>query len=231
MENSDTNVGKKEIIKILIGTMVPFSFILIAGDFHWVAGWFFVLYSSFQIFLRNIYLYFKNPELLKERFSQDKLPAQKNWDKLFILFTIIFLAAWGIVMALDKRFHWSMNFPFRVKVLGLLFLILSSYFVFRALADNSFASHTVRIQEDRKQHVVSTGVYAFVRHPLYLGGVLSYIGAPMFLSSIPGFVLGIFVSLLFALRILGEEKMLEGELEGYIEYEKKVKYRLVPFIW
>ena len=78
---------------------------------------------------------------------------------------------------------------------------------------------------------MSTGVYGFVRHPMYLGGILLFIGAPMLLGSMYGLFIGILISILLAARIIGEERMLVKELDGYADYRKKVKYRLIPFIW
>jgi protein-S-isoprenylcysteine O-methyltransferase Ste14 len=89
----------------------------------------------------------------------------------------------------------------------------------------------VRIQDDRKQNLVSTGVYGFVRHPMYLGGVLMFLGTPLLLGSIYGFIAGLVLSVLLIVRIVGEEVMLLRELEGYRDYCKKVRFRLVPFIW
>ncbi|WP_081357558.1 methyltransferase family protein [Neomoorella thermoacetica] len=101
----------------------------------------------------------------------------------------------------------------------------------RSYTDNTFVSPLVRIQTERKQQVISTGVYGFVRHPMYLGGVLLFVGTPLLLGSKYGVIIGLLMALLLAGRIIGEERMLANELEGYIEYKKKVKYRLIPYVW
>jgi len=135
-------------------------------------------------------------------------------------------------MPLDaKRYEWTGDFPIWLKVLGGIALLVSFFFMFRSFADNPYASHLVRIQTERKQHVVSTGVYGFVRHPMYLGGMLLFIGAPLLLGSKYGILIGVALSLLLVGRIIGEEKMLVEELEGYDDYRKKVRYRLIPFVW
>jgi protein-S-isoprenylcysteine O-methyltransferase Ste14 len=105
------------------------------------------------------------------------------------------------------------------------------FFFFRAFADNTFASALVRIQSERGHHVVSTGVYGIVRHPMYLGASLLMIGTPMLLGSVCGLVVGAIFTVLLMARIVGEERMLVEELEGYAEYREKVKYRLVPYVW
>ena len=105
------------------------------------------------------------------------------------------------------------------------------FLIFRATTDNTFLSARVRIQTDRKQHIISTGVYGFVRHPLYLGCLLMMIGAPLLVGSIWGLVITVVSLVVLIFRIVGEEKMLIDELEGYDEYKTKVRYRLVPFVW
>jgi protein-S-isoprenylcysteine O-methyltransferase Ste14 len=135
-------------------------------------------------------------------------------------------------MPLDsQRFVWTTNFPLQLEIIGFLLLIGSAFLLFRSYKDNSFVSPLVRIQSERDQKVVSTGVYGFVRHPMYLGGIMLFLGAPLLLGSIYGIIVGIFLSLIFVARIIGEEKMLNLELEGYPDYKDKVKYRLIPYIW
>ncbi|MGE5403238.1 MAG: methyltransferase family protein, partial [Candidatus Doudnabacteria bacterium] len=108
---------------------------------------------------------------------------------------------------------------------------ISLFFLYRSFTDNPFLSPLVRIQRERNHKVVTTGVYSFVRHPMYLGAILMFIGAPLLLGSMYGIMLGALLSLFLVIRIFGEEKMLIEELEGYVDYTKKVKYRLIPFIW
>jgi protein-S-isoprenylcysteine O-methyltransferase Ste14 len=103
--------------------------------------------------------------------------------------------------------------------------------LYRSYTDNPFVSPLVRIQKERKQYVVSTGVYGFVRYPMYLGAIFMFVGTPMLLGSKYGILIGAIISLLLVARIIGEEKMLIEELEGYADYKKKVRYRLIPFVW
>jgi protein-S-isoprenylcysteine O-methyltransferase Ste14 len=149
---------------------------------------------------------------------------------LYILFPSFII--WFIIMPLDsQRFMWTINFPTWLEAFGLLLLFGSAFFLFRSYKDNSFVSPLVRIQSDRGQKVISTGVYGFVRHPMYLGGIMLFLGGPILLGSVYGLIIGIFLSLLFVARIIGEEKMLVQELAGYPDYKLKVKYRLIPGIW
>jgi protein-S-isoprenylcysteine O-methyltransferase Ste14 len=151
-----------------------------------------------------------------------------------VLIVVIFIIAiaWFVILPLDaKRFGWSPEFPLWLKVIGGLMLIPALYFLVKPAIDNTFLSVMVRSQSERKQRVITTGSYSFVRHPLYLGAAVMMLGAPLMLGSIYGFLLTVFGLFLLAYRILGEEKMMIEELEGYEEYKKKVKYRLLPYVW
>jgi protein-S-isoprenylcysteine O-methyltransferase Ste14 len=135
-------------------------------------------------------------------------------------------------MPLDaKRFGWSPVFPLWVNVLGEAGLVGSFFLFFRSYTDNTFLSPLVRIQKDRDQRVVSAGVYGFVRHPMTLGAILMFVGAPLVLGSVYGLLAGLALTLLLMGRARGEEAMLARDLEGYREYMQKVRYRLFPFLW
>lgn len=222
----------KIIISILYILMYPVLLFAIAGDIFWIEGWVFSIYFLLNTFLIFLYLYLKDPALLAERFKITDKTSQKLWDKYLLGIVTITYFIWFVIMPLDaKRFAWTLNFPLCLEIIGGIFLILSSIIMLKSLADNTFTSALVRIQKERNQYVVSTGIYSIVRHPMYLGALFMFFGVPMLLGSIYGILLAIFLAFLFILRIFGEEKMLVDELEGYIEYKKKVKYRLIPLIW
>ena len=179
-----------------------------------------------------IYLYWKDPALLAERSKAPGSDNQKQWDKYLVIVIYLWALVWFIIMPVDaKRFGWSPLFPVWVKVLGGVALAPALYLIYQATVENTYLSTLVRIQTDRNQHVISTGVYGFVRHPLYLGCLLMVLGAPLLLGSLYGFIIGFIGVIAVVGRIIGEENMLVNELEGYEEYQKKVKYRLVPFVW
>jgi protein-S-isoprenylcysteine O-methyltransferase Ste14 len=121
--------------------------------------------------------------------------------------------------------------PLWSEVCGGILLLGGSFLMFRALADNPFASQLVRIQTERGQHVIDTGVYGIVRHPMYLGGDLVFVGGALLLGSVCGLLVALTEVVLLVLRIFGEEKLLAHDLEGYQEYLEKVPYRLVPRVW
>jgi protein-S-isoprenylcysteine O-methyltransferase Ste14 len=233
-----TGVEKNKITAgrlILTATYIllfPAVILLLSGDWRWIEGWIFDIWFIILCGTVIIYLYKNDPALLAERFKQPGAAGQMGWDKYVVFGLGMGFIFWIVIMPLDaKRFAWSGYFPFWSKVMGAIGLALCSFLFYRAYAENSYLSPLVRIQTERRHRLVSTGVYGFVRHPMYLGGILLFIGTPLLLGSVYGFLIGALISFLVAARIIGEEKMLVKELEGYAEYKKKVKFRLIPFVW
>lgn len=232
MDNSNLKLTKKEIIKITtMFVLVPLSFLLLSWDFKWIEGWIIAIWFFLQNIIFTLFLYFRAPQLLKERLKRKGHQNQKKWDKLFLVGFSILGLAWILVMPLEHRFSQNHLFPYYICALGFFFLPFATFLILNTFAENNFASHVVRVQEDRNQQVVSTGVYSIIRHPMYLGAIISYISIPIILNSFWGLLIGLIVSGLFIARIFGEEKTLEDGLEGYKEYELKVKYRLIPHVW
>lgn len=210
----------------------PALILLLAGTWRWVEGWLFSLWIVAMILSTTIYLYFKDPALLEERKKVTGGGNQKTWDKYLMGAIAVIAVLWLIIMPLDaRRFGWSPAFPVWLKVLGGLLLLPALYLIVMPAVQNTFLATRVRIQSERKQRVISTGVYGFVRHPLYLGCVLMLLGAPLLLGSLVGLAISMLGLVILIVRIIGEEKMLVDELEGYSEYRQKVRYRLFPFIW
>ncbi|HWP97304.1 MAG TPA: isoprenylcysteine carboxylmethyltransferase family protein [Syntrophomonadaceae bacterium] len=233
MENENNKFTVGQIIYLIISIFLFPAFILfLAGDWFWIEGWIFSIWFLVMTLSIGIYLQLNDPALLAER-QKVHADNQKGWDKYFIWVAYLSSVVWIIIMPLDaKRYGWTtIYFPVWLKVIGGVALLPALFFLFRSVADNTFASTLVRIQTDRKQHVISTGVYGIVRHPMYLGNTFMLVGAPLMMGSSYGLMLGLISIFLMAGRIIGEERMLVNELEGYEEYKKKVRYRLIPFIW
>lgn len=232
----ETESNKLSIGQIILAIgyilIVPIIVLSLSGDWLWFEGWIFGLWLITISGVTVSYLAQKDPELLRERFKQPGSDNQKLWDKYFLYgFQLLFLA-WIAIMPIDaKRYEWTTNFPLWLKLLGGIGLLISFFFLYRSFTDNTFLSPLVRIQTERKQHVVSTGVYGFVRHPMYLGAIFLFVGTPLLLGSQYGVLIGAIISFLLVVRIFGEEKMLTEELEGYEDYRGRVKYRLIPFVW
>jgi len=210
----------------------PVLLMLLSGDWFWTEGYIFSIWFIILCYSTIIYLYKNDPALLMERYKQPGTANQKGWDKYVVIGLVAGFISWIVIMPLDaKRFAWTGDFPLWLKAVGGMGLILSFFFFFRSYTDNTFLSPLVRIQSERKHQVVTGGVYGIVRHPMYLGGSLLFTATPMLLGSLYGIIAGLALVLLLVFRITGEEKMLNDELEGYTEYKKRVRYRLIPFIW
>lgn len=217
---------------IIIIIFFPAVILLLGGNWRWIEGWIFGIWMDVMVAANMLYLYFKDPALLAERQKSIGSDNQKASDKYLGIAIGLLAVLWFIIVPLDsERFRWSPAFPVWLKILGFVILIPAVYLIQRTTMENTFMSTLIRVQDERKQNVVSTGLYSFVRHPLYLGTLLMSFGADLLLGSLAGLILNLITIILLVYRILGEEKMLAEELEGYEEYKKKVAYRLIPFIW
>ena len=169
-----------------------------------------------------------DPGLLRERMR----PGGKRPPLGLHLFTIVLFLHW-IVAGLDRgRFHWSDSVPLWIQALGLIAVAGGYALCFWAMAVNRFFSSVVRIQAERGQYVVTTGPYAYVRHPGYLGGILIMVASGAALGSWLAAVLLVVPSLPFLLhRAVTEDRVLIAELPGYRHYARRVRWRLLPGIW
>ena len=215
------------VMSFLVTALVLF---LSAGTIAWPAGWI-DLILLYGWLLVGIWLLLKyNPGLLEERINLSQ-SNQKAWDKVFILLFYLFFFAWLVLMPLDAvRFHWS-QVPLVLQVAGAVALVGSFFLISLTFRENSFLSPTVRIQEERGQTVISTGPYHYVRHPMYAGGLLLFLGTPLLLGSWYGLLLALVFIPAGAVRAVLEERVLREELPGYDAYMAQVKYRLIPYVW
>ncbi len=161
---------KASVVQVVLNSLITIVFfpaiiLLASGDRHWLEGWIFSLW------------------LLAERSRLRFAKNQKTWDRYVLIVIYVLMLGWLIVMPLDaRRFKWSPGFPVWLQVIGGLVLIPSLYLIFESTAENTFASTMVRVQTERQQRVISTGVYGLVRHPMYLGAVFMMFGAPLLLG-------------------------------------------------
>ncbi len=203
----------------------------LSGNWRWVEGWIFGGWWLCFMAAMVLWLHYKDPALLAERLRKPGSGGESRTDMAILIgLKVCFMASIG-VPALDMRFGWTPRLPLWSEVCGGILLLGGSFFMLRALADNTYASQLVRIQAERGQHVVDTGVYGFVRHPMYLGGTLMFLGGPLLLGSVCGLLVALATIGFLVLRIFGEEKLLARDLEGYRAYCEKVRYRLLPHVW
>jgi protein-S-isoprenylcysteine O-methyltransferase Ste14 len=210
----------------------PVMLFVLAGDWRWIEGWLFSVIFLLMSYGTLVYLYFHDPELLMERFGSPLQEGQKPWDKVLLSLFFLEFLVWIAIMPLDaRRLGWSPTFPLSIKIAGTLLLLLASFLLFEALKENTFAAPVVKMQKERGQTVISTGLYSIVRHPMYAGATLLFISAPLLLGSVYGLIMGFVLIATIAVRSVGEEAMLKQELPGYREYMQKVKWRMIPFIF
>lgn len=220
------------VLAFLYLVIFPVILFFLAGDWRWAEGWVFSIILFLLSYATVIYLYIKDPALLNERFGSPIQKEQKSWDKILLSSFVIGYFVWFAIMPLDaRRFGWSPEFPLRAKVAGTLLFTLGFLVVFGALRENTFAAPVVKMQKERGQKVISTGAYSIVRHPMYAGAMLLFIGAPLLLGSLSGLIIGFLLIVVIAVRSIGEEKMLRRELDGYDEYMKRVRWRMLPFVF
>ena len=193
---------------------------------YWQA-WVFIVVFMISVNVIGLYLSLKDPALLERRKKVG--PGEQSTTQKIIIFLAIFgNLALLVFCAFDHRFAWS-PVPSSVSVVGDVLValgLLIDLFVFR---ENSYGGSTIEIVEGQK--VISTGLYARVRHPMYAGVLVMIIGVPLALGSWWGLAILALTVPVLIVRILDEEKLLSNDLPGYREYEQKVRYRLVPYLW
>src|SRR5208283_3024370 len=219
----------KPIITELMWVAVPvgvlgFAALLLwlSGNWRWVEGWIFGFWWASFVVALYLWLHFRDPALLAERMRMPGSGGESRSDMAILMGMKVCYLASLFVSALDVRFGWTPRLPLWSEVCGGLLLLGGSFFMFRAFTDNTYASQLVRIQSERGQHVIDTGIYGFVRHPMYLGASLVFVGAALLLGSVCGLLLAFAMIGLLVVRIFGEEKLLARDLEGYKEYLQKV---------
>ena len=206
------------------------SLFIAAGSLDWRQAWVYLGLMAFVQILNALVLIPTNPELVAERSQIQE--GTKAWDRLLVSIVAIFgPLAICIVAGLDWRLGWSLSMSFVALIIGLVFILMGSLLALWAMASNRFFAATVRIQTDRNHTVVVDGPYRYVRHPGYLGGLLYDLGAPLALGSFWTFVPAALLLIANVLRTALEDRTLLKELNGYTDYARRVRYRLIPAIW
>ncbi len=229
-----TNVQRKikfALQLVLVILILPGLPLLIGADWGWAAAWILFLFQSLGFLISRGLLWRKNPNLFRERSHSMEHEDTASFDavlmKLFSLLALVF----AIVLGVEHRL--GMDFARSPKVMVPGTVILAAGYLIGTLAmfQNPFFSGTVRIQRERNQHVVSRGVYSIVRHPGYAGSILYYLAAATIAGGWFTWVVVFLTIVLFVVRTVLEDRYLNRELDGYRDYSKRVKYRLLPGIW
>jgi protein-S-isoprenylcysteine O-methyltransferase Ste14 len=201
-----------------------------AGTLDWPAAWVFLVVSAIIGPACGLWLAKTDPALLAERLRPTFQAEQPAADKKFMLTFVVVALVWLVAIGLDRRAQAS-DVPLVLQALGLAMYLLSTAFIMWVFHENSFAAPVVRVQAERHHRVVSSGPYAFVRHPMYSGIMLFFFGVPLLLGSWWGVVIAPVFTVLFAIRARIEERALVEGLPDYADYAARVRYRLVPGLW
>jgi protein-S-isoprenylcysteine O-methyltransferase Ste14 len=201
-----------------------------AGTLHWPAAWVFLGTIAILGVSCGLWLARTDPALLAERMHPMMQSNQPLADKIFMLAFGLVALSWFLVIGFDERMHAS-HVPTALQAMGLAMLLGSAGFIMWVMHENSFAAPVVKLQTERDHRVVSTGPYAWVRHPMYSGSVLFFAGAPLLLGSWWGVAMLPLFTALFAIRTRIEERALIAGLPGYADYAARVRYRLLPGLW
>lgn len=198
------------------------------GRLDWLNAWL-LLGLNFVASIVTTALLWRNPELLAER---SNIKAGKSWDKAIVGVVVLLgpMATW-ITAGLDTRFHWSDGMPPVAFIVGVVVAVLAAALIAWAMRSNKFFSSVVRIQKDRGHVVVTGGPYRFVRHPGYTGMSVFTLATPLILNSRWAFAPAMATAATAVLRTALEDRTLHNELDGYADYARRVKYKLVPVIW
>ena len=202
-----------------------------AGTLAWPEGWIFLILMALCGTAVSLWLARHDPALLAERMAPPIQRGQKTWDKVLLTGVIVLSIVWLGFMPLDAvRFAWS-HVPLWLQAIGAASIVVCFWIWFLTFRENSFAAPVVKIQKERAQHVVSTGPYGLVRHPMYGGAILYFLGIPLLLGSWYGLAFAPVFIVVFAVRAVMEEHVLQAELTGYGDYAAHVRYRLIPLVW
>ena len=206
----------------------------IAGDWGWLEGWAFVITFAINIVVSYVYINKKNPRVIRNRMKVKKEGLTAGTKKpagsdRFII-PIMGLGFFGamIISGLDHRYGWT-SIPFAVEMIGLAVVNAGMIIMDIAMLQNAFASKLLDIKKG--QELIDTGLYARVRHPLYSGVILMILALPIALGSWWGLIPAVIGILSLVLRVKFEEEMLEKGMDGYTDYQTRVKYKLIPGIY
>ena len=222
----DIKLFFKAITRYILGIVIVGVLLFIpANTFEYWNAWLFMGILFIPMFIAGIILMIKNPMLLKIRLE---VKEKENEQKQVILYSGLMFIFGFVIAGLNYRFSWVILPKIVVIIASILFII--SYILYaEVLRENTYLSRTIEVQKNQK--VVDTGLYGIVRHPMYSITIILFLTMPLILGSIISFVIFLIYPFIISKRINNEEKVLEKELKGYIDYKKKVKYRLIPFIW
>ncbi len=222
----NTKLFFQAIIKFGLGVlMIGLLLFIPANTINYWNGWLFMGLLFIPMFIAGIVMMIKSPELLKKRLNAKEKESEQK--QVVALSGLMFLAGF-IIAGLNYRYSWIVM-PNSVVIVSSGIFVIAYILYAEVLRENAYLSRTIEVQENQK--VVDTGLYGIVRHPMYATTILLFLSMPLVLGSVISFAIFLVYPFIIAKRIKNEEEVLERELDGYAEYKKKVKYKMIPFIW
>lgn len=213
-------------VKLLMGlVLVGFLIFFPAGTMHFFNGWLLVAVLFVPMLIAGVVMAVCSPQLLKKRLNTNEKESEQK--SVVAMSGIMFIAAF-VVAGLNYRYGWVVMPSWTVWSAVVLFLLSYAMYA-EVMRENAYLSRTIEVQEG--QRVIDTGLYGIVRHPMYSATILLFLSMPLVLGSLPSFVIMLVYIPLIVKRIKNEEKVLLEGLGGYEEYCKRVKYRIIPFVW
>ena len=232
--NTDNIINPRVLIRFAIYLLLsPIILFISAGTVKWSLAWVYSVTTIVLTVISRIFMIRKYPDLAQERANYRNAEGVKSWDRVLgALVGLYGNIAIFIVAGLDKRFSWSPTIGLQISILAIVIGIGIGFFLgYWAMIENRYFSAVVRIQTDRGHTVCTTGPYHFIRHPGYAGALLVYLLTPLMLGSLWTLIPSVLTSALLLARTALEDKTLQQELEGYVDYAKETRYRLIPGVW
>jgi protein-S-isoprenylcysteine O-methyltransferase Ste14 len=215
------------ILKFIIAIPIMMAILFWpAGTLRWTEAWIYIIIQLGYAVILTAYFWKRSPELIKAR-METKLPP-KLWDKLVMLPVILAMIALLIIPGFDLRYQWS-SVPIYLEVMGFIGFILSLYLLFLVMKENAYLIKTIEVRKGQK--TITTGPYKYIRHPMYAGSIIMVFSIALALGSIPTFIPAAITSIALIIRTYLEDNTLKKDLKGYKAYQKKTRYRLLPWVW
>jgi protein-S-isoprenylcysteine O-methyltransferase Ste14 len=229
--NNELKAGiVKRIIQVFLTLLFQAGMLFISsGRLNWLWGWVFIGMNLVGIAINAGFMFRLSPETIAER---SRTEGMKSWDKVVGgLWAVIYFIVMLLVAGLDERFGWTAKASLLSHIAGCLAFVTGWCLFSWALIENAYFSTVVRIQDDRGQTVCTTGPYRMVRHPGYIGAIFQTIGIPFLMGSAWALIPAAVATILMIIRTQLEDRTLHEELQGYKDYAKKVRFRVIPGIW
>jgi len=222
----DKKLFIQAITKFIFGLIIIALLLFIsAGTLNYWNAWLFIGILFIPMFILGNILMIKSPDLLRKRLNSKE---KESKQKVLLIFGGVMFICGFVVSGLNYRFEWIILPKWIVFIATIIFLLAYVLYA-EVLRENMYLSRIIEVQENQK--VIDTGLYGIVRHPMYSSTILLFLSIPLVLGSLFSFLIFLVYPFIIVKRIRNEEQVLEKGLKGYLEYKKKVKYRLIPFIW